>query len=465
MNFSRRHFLRMAGYGVGGSVLTSFIHKFSLGTALAQGGGDYRALVCIFLAGGNDGNNTVIPYDDYASYAAVRPSTVAFSVPQANLLQITPPSLGATFGLHPTLPDLQALFQQGKLAILSNVGPLLQPLTRAQYMNPANPRPIQLFSHSNQVSQWQTSRSDGSSATGWGGRVADLLEPSPPPVFPMITSIAGTPIFTIGQNTRPLAIQAAPTALSSALALTGPNTGNDDRARFDAMAILRSIDRTNALVAATSDTTQQALDVGRLLDTVDVWLATVFPNTSLGNQLKQVALLIKANQQVLGLSRQIFFTNLGGYDTHQNQNARQGPLLTQLNNAMKAFYDATVELGLSANVTTFTLSDFSRTFQPAGNGTIAGTDHAWGNHQFIMGDGVVGGDFYGVPGSNGTVYPTLQLSGADDTDNRGRWIPTSSVDQYGATLAKWYGVDPSQLATVFPGLPNFPAGPDLGFMG
>ena len=177
----------------------------------------------------------------------------------------------------------------------------------------------------------------------------------------------------------------------------------------------------------------------------DVTLATVFPNTTLGNQLKQVAKVIKFNatSPALGLNRQIFFCQLGGFDTHQNQVNTQSNLLAQVSQAIKAFYDATVELGMEQQVTTFTLSDFGRTLQPAGTGAgVVGSDHAWGNHHFVVGGAVRGGDFYGVPGPNGTVFPVLQLSGPSDTDNRGRWIPTASVEQYAATLASWYGVAP-----------------------
>jgi uncharacterized protein (DUF1501 family) len=220
-------------------------------------------------------------------------------------------------------------------------------------------------------------------------------------------------------------------------------------------------------VATASDITKQALAVDAALS-VDPTLTTVFPNSGLGNQLRQVAKVIKANltQPALNLTRQIFFCQQGGFDTHQNQqNANNGQvgLLRQLSVAMKAFYDATVELGIASQVTTFTLSDFGRTLQPAGAGGSVGTDHAWGSHQFIMGGAVRGQAFYGVPGRNGTVFPTLQLGGPDDTDTRGRWIPTTSIEQYAATLATWYGLAPADLPIVFPLLARFtPA--NLGFL-
>jgi uncharacterized protein (DUF1501 family) len=197
-----------------------------------------------------------------------------------------------------------------------------------------------------------------------------------------------------------------------------------------------------------------------------VTLATVFPNTTLGNQLKQVAKVIKFNagSPALGLNRQIFFCQLGGFDTHQNQVNSQANLLIQVSQAVKAFYDATIELGVEQQVTTFTLSDFGRTLQPAGTGVgVVGSDHAWGNHHFVIGGAVSGGDFYGMPGPNGTVFPVLQLGGPSDTDNRGRWIPTASVEQYAATLATWFGVRTADLPVVFPNIGRF-ASANLGFL-
>jgi uncharacterized protein (DUF1501 family) len=210
---------------------------------------------------------------------------------------------------------------------------------------------------------------------------------------------------------------------------------------------------------------QRALDIGQILN-ADVSLATEFPNTTLGNQLRQIAKVIKFNStsSSLGLQRQIFFCQLGGFDTHQGQVNTQTSLLGQVGNAISAFSAATEELGLSRQVTTFTLSDFGRTFQPAGTGAgTVGTDHAWGNHHFVVGGAVRGGDFYGTPGPNGNVFPALQLSGPNDTDTRGRWIPTVSVEQYAATLASWFGVSAADLPLVFPNIGRFD-GSNLGFL-
>jgi len=464
MSQSRREFLRRSGCALGAATLVSGIENFGMVNALAQGTTDYRALVCIFLAGGNDGNNVVVPLSSsgYSSYSSVRGAS-GLAIAQASLLSITPPSIGDPFGLHPNLPELQTLWSQQKLAVVSNVGPLVYPITRQQYQSSAVARPYQLFSHSDQIAQWQTGRSDAVSPTGWGGRAADTFGPYASG-FPMITALSGG-AFIQGAATHPLSIAAAPTPLNQVLILNGFGTGTDEVARRTSMNYLRTVDRDPTLVKALSDRTQQALDIGRSLN-VDPVLTTVFPNTTLGNQLRQVAKVIKHIQSSpsLGVTRQIFFCQLGGFDTHQNQVGTQASLLTQVSQAMKAFYDATIELGAESQVTTFTHSDFGRTLQPAGSGSgVVGSDHAWGNHHFVMGGAVRGGDFYGVAGPNGTVFPSLQLSGPNDTDSRGRWIPTVSVEQYAATLASWYGVSSTDIPVVFPLIGNFSTS-NLGFM-
>ena len=454
MTLSRREFLLRSGCGaLSAAALASGIDRFGLVNAYAQGTG-YKALVCIFLGGGNDGNNTVVPLDPagYAAYASVR-NPAGLAIAQDTLLPIMPKSIGKDFGLHPSLAAVHPLFASGQLAIVSNVGPLIQPLSKSDYQGGA-PRPYQLFSHADQISQWQTSVSSTVSGTGWGGRIADTFGAGPSG-FPLLTALAGG-VFTRGLTTSPLTVAPAPTALNQLLVLNGFGTAGDEQARLNALNNLRSIDLSSPLVAGASNIMQQAVDLGKAFN-VNPTLNTGFPNTSLGNQLLQVAKLIKFNSTASAtLSRQIFFCSLGGFDTHQNQVATQTTLLTQVGQAMKAFYDATVELQVDSKVVTFTLSDFSRTFQPSGSaGNTVGTDHAWGNYHLVMGGSVFGGDFYGVPGLNGTVFPTLQLSGPDDTDTRGRWIPTTSVDQYAATLASWFGVDGTNINSVFPELKNF----------
>jgi len=280
--------------------------------------------------------------------------------------------------------------------------------------------------------------------------------------FPQIISIAGVNVFVTGANTRPLAINDSNTSLSTVLPLTMSGSASEISARRVAFDQIRALDTGVQLIKAASDTRSSALQTGAALAGVNPALLTAFPNTTLGRQLLQVARLIKASTDPaagINMKRQIFFVSLGGFDTHSNQrNATSGQdgLLQQLSQAMKAFYDATVELNVAGNVTSFTLSDFGRTLQPAGTGAGVGSDHGWGSHHLIMGGAVRGGDFYGR-------FPTLALGGPDDTDNRGRWIPSTAVEQYAATLANWYGLSTSDLPAVFPLLNRFSPG-NLGFM-
>ena len=460
---TRRTFLQQIGCGVvSAAAFASSIRRFGLIDALAQSPGDYKALVCVFLAGGNDGNNMIIPYTDYnatGGYAAVR-TNAGLAISPASLLQINPPSqTGLTFGFHPNMPEMQTLFNQQRLAVLCNVGTLLQPTTKTQYQTQPSVRPYQLFSHSDQVAQEQASVSNGPSQNGWGGRISDAMNGiNGNAPLPMSISIAGTSLYLTGNTTRQLAIADSTTLLSNVLVLNMSGTGVT--ARRTAFDQIRTYDSQFVLTKASEDTTNSALVASAALQT-NPTINTLFPTGfSIGRQLLQVARLI-ALRSSLGMSRQIFFVQLGGFDTHSNQvNGGQNNLLLQLSQALNAFHNATIELGVADRVTTFTLSDFGRTFQPAGSGTAVGSDHAWGNHALIIGAAVHGGDFYGT-------FPTLALGSNDDTDSgsnpRGRWIPTTSIDQYAATLATWYGLPSNQLATVFPYLYRFPTS-NLGFL-
>jgi uncharacterized protein (DUF1501 family) len=461
---TRRQFLQTGCSAISASAVLAGLGRFALIDTLVHAQQGYQALVCVFLFGGNDANNVVIPYDNYADYSAQRVvGRDQFAVPQDQLLQISPPSAGAVFGLHPRLgdafmtnPSLNALFNAGNAAIVCNTGPLIQPVTRDQY-RAGMYHPYQLFSHSDQQNLWQSSYANGTKQTGWGGLTADRTGGSGGN-FPAIASIAGVTVFSTGHNTRPLVLATAPTPLNAALKLF--RSGDSDAI----MAALTAdgADPMPALIQGAAQITSNALAASASLN-MDPVLATQFPNTSLGNQLKQVAKLISMNGS-LQVQRQIFFVSLGGFDTHTGQggfgtNNGQAGLLSQVSQAVGAFFNATVELGVSNQVTLFTLSDFSRTFTPGGGNT--GTDHAWGSHQFVVGGAVMGGDFYGQ-------YPPLVLGDQQDTDAgsgaRGRWIPTTSVDQYAATLADWYGLAPSDRPLVFPNIGNFsPA--ILNFMG
>ncbi|HEY8411956.1 MAG TPA: DUF1501 domain-containing protein [Pyrinomonadaceae bacterium] len=473
MAITRRDFLRNSACALGGSMaLVSSIDTFgAIHALMPQSATDYRALVCVFLNGGNDGNNMFVSLDQYngpagslvEGYSNVR-SAAGLAIAQASLLPVSPVS-GGSYGFHPNMPEMQNLFNQGKLAVLCNNGPLVEPLTRTTYQNGTGKKPLQLFSHSDQVGLFQTAIANVVSQTGWAGRVADKTNGlNGTASFPSNISIAGINLFLSGIDTRQLAVADSNTTLANVLQLTMSGTTSEQASRLASFNELRTLDNEFILVKAASDTRSSSIQTDNALSSVNPTLATVFPNTTLGRQLKQVALLIKACTDAtagINMKRQIFFTQLGGFDTHSAEIGGQGGLLTQVSQAINAFYAATVELGVQDKVTTFTMSDFSRTFQPAGTGVnTVGTDHAWGNHQLIVGGSVLGHTLYGT-------YPTLRLGGPDDTDGgtnpRGRWIPTTSVEQYAATLASWYGLSTADLPAVFPLIDRFPTA-NLGFM-
>lgn len=475
MALTRRDFL-VRTFGAFGAAAFAF-ERFGLLNAYAQAA-DYKALVCIFCFGGNDSDNILIPYDNHATtYALKRPDSANCGIPKTSLLQITPPSLGSTFGLHPALTGLKQLWDQGKAAIVCNAGPLVVPTTRNQYRNRLVPIPLNLFSHSDQETQWQTSVSDGFVSTGWAGRTADAISSlNGSASFPMIATMAGINIFTTGAFRRPLALSPAPSLLNRVIRLDGfpnPPASLPGIPRYDAMVNLQAINDGFTMVNSANQINASTFDTMEALRSAPDPQVPPFPlnpRTGLGNQLEQVAKIISL-RDTLGLKRQIFFCSIGGFDTHGDQvngnDATQGQhtnLWSTISNAMKAFYDATAAMGVANDVTTCTMTEFARTFVPNGG---LGTDHAWGSHQFVVGGAVNGGNCYGVPGPNGTVFPTLTAGGPDDTDSgsgaRGRWIPTASIDQFGATLATWLGVTGADLPVVFPNIGNFGTS-NLGFM-
>jgi uncharacterized protein (DUF1501 family) len=448
---TRRDFMRLACCSAATASIVGGLSKFGLVSALA-GGTDYKALVCIFYFGGNDSNNFIMPIDTagYANYQTVRAN---LAIPQGSILPLQTGS-SANFGLHPNLPELQGLFNNQKsLAVLANVGTLVQPTTRAQYQQYQN-LPQNLFSHSDQQDQWQTTQLSGLPNSGWAGKVADKLNPTynSGASFPPILSVAGSPIFCTGDVTRPFSMNPGSTP-----GVQGFDSSAAGQARFQALQQLLTFDTGLSLVQAASSVTGQAIQEGVVLSNAlknIPAIQTVFPaSNGLAAQLKQVAQVIAA-RSALGVNRQIFFCSQGGFDTHSNQLPTQVGLYSQVSPAIAAFYQATQELGVANNVTTFTLSEFARTFQPGSNG---GTDHAWGGHQIIVGGAVQGNKLYGT-------WPTLTPGGPDDTGSNGRWIPTTSVDQYAATLASWFGVAASDLPSIFPNLANFQTS-NLGFLG
>jgi uncharacterized protein (DUF1501 family) len=448
----RRQFLRQAACSaVGTSAVVSTIMDLYAVNAAAQAADDYKALVCIFLFGGNDSGNMLVPRAGagYAAYAGLRG---ALALPGGQILPITPQNPdGIDYGLHPSLVGLQALFQQGRVAFVRNVGTLIAPVTRAQYLQGGAAIPPQLFSHSDQVLQWQTSYTERNGpVTGWGGRIADLLA-SLNGTSQVSLSIAlnGSNTFQVGRDVFQL--QIAPWGTVS---LEGYDV--ERPADPETRALSRMIRRQHANVfeQAYAATVKRALDsdafVRAALESQPP-LQTAFPDSWLGAQLRMAARMIQA-QAMLGQRRQIFFCGVGGYDTHDEQLADHAALLAELSEAMTAFFLATAEIGKANQVTAFTASDFGRTF--ASNGR--GSDHGWGGHHVVMGGAVQGGRLYGR-------FPQLVLEGPDDTDF-GRWIPTTSVDEYAATLARWFGVPATDMPLVFPNIGRFGA-PNLGFMG
>ncbi len=477
ISMARRRWLQRSALGMAGAFGTGSLVNLLSATRPAFAA-DYKALVCVFLYGGNDGLNMVVPSDAtrHGQYSAVR---AGLALPRGSLVGLT----GSDYGLHPAMTALAPAWAAGQLAPVFNVGPLVQPLTKAQFraLPDSSPSlPDSLFSHSDQQILWETGTGDALTRTGWGGRAADALATANP-----VISVGGNGRFglsalqgplvlpgpgaTFGANgLQPSDLQWAPNAARKAAldalyaptavdALDSDLAGSYARQQRDAFAVSA---RLGTIVAAQPGGGSTAIDAG---------FAPVIANGrvtgGLAQQLYQVAKLIEANATVQG-NRQIFFAQLGGFDTHGNQIVGGDPLsgdharlMKALADALAAFNAAMNNLGMGAQVTTFTQSDFGRTFKP--NNSL-GTDHAWGNHHLVLGGAVRGNATYGS-------YPTLALGGPDDVGQnswelQGRWIPTTSVDQYAATLLKWFDATDGQLDTVLPNLANFGSARNLGFV-
>ena len=452
LNAGRRQFLHTAGaLSMLGAGTPLALNLAGIGAAAAQAApADYRALVCVFLFGGNDQTNTVIPFDA-AEYNAYRSARAGIAREQADLTSLGASAAqgGRSFALPSELAPLAALYSQGKAAVLANVGPLVVPTTKAAFQNAAVPLPPKLFSHNDQQSVWQSSAAEGSTV-GWGGRFGDLLASNNGnPTFTAV-SVSGAAVFLSGQQVLQYQVGASgPVSIS---ALSGSPFGSPTAA-----ATLRQILTAsrahlfeNELARVTSRSIDAAGALGGALAAAPA-LATIFDaNNTLAQQLKMVAQMISV-RQAIGARRQVFFVSLGGFDTHDNQLTTQPGLHATLAAAIDSFYRATVELGVAANVTTFTASDFGRTLTSNGDGS----DHGWGAHHFVVG----GAARKGVYGR----FPTVALNTEEDVGS-GRLLPTTAVVQYAATLARWFGVPEGSLVDALPHLGNF-GDRDLGFLG
>ena len=454
-NASRREFLKRASALSASGVAAPFaINLAALGEAAAANATGYKALVCVFLYGGNDYANTVVPYDG-ASYALYQAQRAAIAIPQASLAgTVLNPALalggGRQFALAPELSGLVPLFDAGKMAVLLNVGTLIQPTSKTQYTNKSAPLPPKLFSHNDQQSVWQSSSPEGS-RSGWGGRMGDLFAASNGNATFTCVSASGNAVFLSGQS----AVQYQVTSNGSVPlnGLKNPLFGSS--ACSAALRTLVTAPRTHLFESEHTRIMTRSIDADVQLTTAlagTTPLATVFPSgNTLAGQLDMVARMIAARSS-LGAKRQVFFVSIGGFDTHDNLLQDHPALMGQVGPALTAFQAAMTELGVADLVTTFTASDFGRTLTTDGDGS----DHGWGSMHFVLGGGAVRGRaFYGTP-------PVIANNGPDDV-GQGRLLPALAVDQFGATLGKWFGVSDTELATVMPNLANFTAR-DLGFM-
>ena len=443
---SRREFLEAAGAGL---VATSPVVGLTQMATPTGSFSDYRALVCVFLFGGNDSFNMLAPRSD-AEYNVYSRSRQNLAIDKTALLPISPLIQdGAHYGLHPNMGAIQALFDSARVAFITNVGPLIEPTTKDQYENGSVALPPRLFSHNDQQAQWQSLRGRAPGKTGWAGRVGDLLRRHvSDQQLATNVSLAGNQLF-----------QAADETVAYTMGRNGPipfqGMGNAQRAQQRRAVFQRILGAEYDTIyeRAYRDIQQRAVEtvdrVSAALENAQP-LSTAMPSSRLGQQLNTVARLIGVREQ-LNMQRQIFFVSTGGFDSHDDQLVSQPPLLGDVSESIAAFYRATVELGVASSVTTFTQSDFGRTLTSNGDGT----DHGWGGIQFVVGDAVRGRELYGR-------YPRLEIGGPDDV-RRGRLIPGISADQYAATLARWIGVPDEDLGHVAPHLHNF-AQRDLGFL-
>lgn len=451
-NQTRRDFLKkFSQLTLGASSFYAASAQFQLANALVQPGDPYKALVCIFLLGGNDAFNTLIPSGD-TEYNLYKTTRQTLAIEQSSLLPISPNNnIGLQLGLHPSMADAQELFANGQLAFISNVGALVEPVSKTTYKNNSALLPPQLFSHNDQQTFMQSLQSS-TKRNGWSGRAADaMLNVNTNQKLSMNISLSGSNIWQTGTSVVPYSVDS--NGVKELENFDKKSTESRELSRIQIYQTLLTQQHAHPFVSEFARSQKLAWELaGEVKQALDAQtpLTTVFPaNNQLAANLKMVAQLISA-RAALGVTRQTFFVGVGDYDTHGDQLRRHINLLAQLSAALKAFYAATVELGVSDQVTSFTTSDFGRTLTSNGDGT----DHGWGSHQMVMGGAIKGKNIYGS-------YPNLTVNSVDDI-GEGRIIPTTSIDQYAATLASWYGVPATEFTTVFPNLHRFNT-PTLNF--
>jgi uncharacterized protein (DUF1501 family) len=445
---SRRAFLRKtAGIGALASATPWGLQLAALGQAATANAAstvsDYKALVCVFMYGGNDHNSTFIPTDatSAAAYRSIRGSIAVDPAQALTLSNVSGLPSGRSYGLAPGLAAWQSLYNSGKLGVLLNTGPLVVPTTQAQFSNRAVPLPPKLFSHNDQQSVWQSLQPEGATS-GWGGRMGDMLLANNAQSTFTCVNVSGNAVYMAGNQA--VQYQVSSGGAVALNASRSPIYGS--QAVADAMLELVRANRSHWIEAEHTKVMARSVEAQRSLGTAlagQAALSTAFPSGSgLASQLQMVARMIAA-RQALGAKRQVFFVSLGGFDHHDNLTDLHPGLIAQVSDAMGAFYNATVELGVANAVTSFTASDFGRTLSSNGDGS----DHGWGSHHVVMGGAVQGGKFWGQA-------PEISLQSTDQV-GQGRLLPTTSVDQLGVALAKWFGVSDSDVPLVFASARNF----------
>ncbi len=457
---SRRAFLeRVSALSVAGVATPWAINLATMAEASAATASDYKAIVCVFLYGGNDYANTVVPYDttSYNAYQALRP-TLCYQRANLNSTLLVPSTapvdaLGVSrqFALAPELAPLLPIFNAGKMGVLLNVGNLVQPTTKAQYTNKSVALPPKLFSHNDQQSTWQSSWPEGATS-GWGGRMGDLFAAANGNATFTCVNVSGNAVYLSGRQA--VQYQVTPSGSVPIYGIKSPIYGSS--ACSTALKALITQSRTHLFENEYNKVSSRSINADVTLTNAlatGPTINTVFPSgNGLADQLKMVAKMI-ASAGSLGQKRQVFFVSLGGFDTHDGLVTQHPVLLKTVAEAMSAFYNATVELGVANQVTSFTASDFGRTL----SGNNDGSDHGWGSMHFVLGGAVNGKRYYGTA-------PVVASNGPDDV-GQGRLLPTTSVDQYAATLGKWLGISDSDLLSLLPNLKNFNAATrNLGFV-